>query len=99
MRWKEASKVRKLKSLIRSRKLQDMSRKKLHYEGRSNQLQTDYLHHTQGKVMTRKQIDTVKQKMSGGEEVKGRGRDVDRQKVKLEREKEDRAKRLEKRSI
>jgi hypothetical protein len=46
MRWKEASKVRKLKSLIRSRKLQDMSRKKLHYEGRSNQLQTDYLHHT-----------------------------------------------------
>jgi|LauGreDrversion4_2_1035121.scaffolds.fasta_scaffold270069_2 hypothetical protein len=49
--------------------------------------------------MTRKQIDTVKQKMSGGEEVKGRGRDVDRQKVKLEREKEDRAKRLEKRSI
>jgi hypothetical protein len=49
--------------------------------------------------MTRKQVDTVKQKMSGVEEVKGRGRDVDKQKVKLEREREDRAKRLEKRTM
>lgn len=49
MRWKEASKVRKLKSQIRSRKLQDVSRRKLQYEGKQN----DYLGH-HGKVMTRK---------------------------------------------
>lgn len=64
MKWKEASKVRKLKSQIRSRKLQDISRKKLQFESRTGQMQTDMLHHAQGKVMTRKQVDVIKQKIT-----------------------------------
>eukprot|EP00347_Sterkiella_histriomuscorum_P006888 403351054 len=69
MKWRDATKARKLKSQIRSRKLQDLSRKKLQFEGRQNQLQTDYLHHAQGNVMTRRQIDTVKQKyVKGGKQ-------------------------------
>ncbi len=54
MKWKEASKVRKLKSQIRSRRLHDLSKKKLQFGGNPSQLQTDFLHHTQGNVMTRK---------------------------------------------
>lgn len=60
MKRKEASKVRKLQSQIRSRKLLDRNRKKLQFESKgSQQIQTDYLHHTQGPVMTRKQITSL----------------------------------------
>ena len=103
MKWKEDSKLRKLKSQIRSRKMQENSRKKLmssYQDSRngSGQLQTDYFHNSSGKILTRKQVDTFKQKIikgSGDGNERGRNREQQR----MEREKQDRSKRLEKRMM
>ena len=75
----------------------------MQFEGRGNQLQTDMLHHAQGKVMTRKQVDTIKQKIikGGSNEDKKKDSKVSRyheiQKEKHEKEKQERQKRLERR--
>jgi hypothetical protein len=61
MRWKEASKVRKLKSQIRSRKMVESQRKRLGAYSED----TDYLHDRPGRVVTRRQIDDAREKPVG----------------------------------
>lgn len=89
MRWKEASKVRKLKSQIRSRKIVESQRSKLAIDGNSRSQHLEYLHERHaGRVVTRKQIDT---------EISTMGPRKNKEREKRDQEKRDRAKRLEKR--
>ena len=66
MRWKELSLTRKLKSHIRSKKLAETHRKRLQIDSAvGSNRNVDYIHQSQAKILTRKQVDKIKSKSGG----------------------------------